>query len=132
MSGQRRKRSSHKDAIVCGDIGERYVGRHAGDPDPDDEGFCLCGLGLDAWVHTDTTHYMETPLSALGRSSGAVARSEVEGQRRPVEPIHGMNCSMIGDRCVSMHCVECGVPTGPQGCFTCFPRRPTGVPPCPS
>lgn len=36
--------------------------RHESDPDPADPGFCRCGLGLDAWVHTDTTKYVEVPL----------------------------------------------------------------------
>ena len=48
---------------VCGDTGERYVGRHVADPDERDPGFCCCGLGLDAWVHTDNQHYTETPLA---------------------------------------------------------------------
>jgi len=44
-----------------------YSGRHPGDADPRDPGFCRCGLGLDAWVHTDTTHYREVPLAEWGR-----------------------------------------------------------------
>jgi hypothetical protein len=124
MTERMRPRRGPKDAIVCGDIGERYVGRHAGDPDPDDEGFCLCGLGLDAWVHTDTTRYVEMPLSALERfaSPGGVARSEVEGQWRPVEPVHSLACTMLDGACRSMHCPFCGVTTGPQG-HLC-PERP--------
>jgi hypothetical protein len=115
VSGRQRRRSSQKDAIVCPDIGERYVGRHVGDPDPGDEGFCLCGLGLDAWVHTDTARYTETPLSTLGRFSGAVARSEVEGRLSPAEPVHSLACTMLDGACRSMHCPFCGVSTGPQG-----------------
>ena len=40
-----------------------YAGRHPKDPDPSDPGFCKCGLGLEAWVHTDTTRYREVPLT---------------------------------------------------------------------
>ncbi|MEV6897482.1 hypothetical protein [Amycolatopsis sp. NPDC051372] len=36
-----------------------------------------------------------------------------------VEPKHGGRCTMIGDRCVSMHCLRCGEPTGPQGHLGC-------------
>lgn len=39
-----------------------YAHRHKSDPDPADPGFCRCGLGLDAWFHTDTTKYVEVPL----------------------------------------------------------------------
>jgi hypothetical protein len=49
---------------VCDDLGERYVGPHPGDPDERDPGFCCCGLGLDAYVHTDSTRYVATPLTA--------------------------------------------------------------------
>ena len=62
-----------KSPRVCTDIGERYVGRHPKDSNPNDPGFCYCGLGLEAWVHTDTTHYVEVPL---GR---ARAEREVDG-----------------------------------------------------
>jgi len=41
----------------------RLAGRHESEPNPWDEGFCRCGLGLDAWVHTDTTRYVEQPLT---------------------------------------------------------------------
>jgi hypothetical protein len=41
----------------------RFAGRHASEPDSRDEGFCRCGLGLDAWVHTDTKRYTEQPLT---------------------------------------------------------------------
>ncbi len=51
------------------DTAERYVGRHPKDPNPNDPGFCFCGLGLEAWVHTDTTHYVEVPLGSLARFS---------------------------------------------------------------
>ena len=44
-----------------------YVEPHAGDPDPNDPGFCRCGFGLQAWNHTDSTHYVATPLSDLGK-----------------------------------------------------------------
>jgi len=44
-----------------------YSGRHHSDPDPRDPGFCRCGLGLDAWVHTDSTHYYEIPLAEWRR-----------------------------------------------------------------
>lgn len=44
-----------------------YAGRHPGDPDARDPGFCRCGLGLDAWVHTDTKRYREVPLGAARR-----------------------------------------------------------------
>ncbi|WP_409186694.1 hypothetical protein F9C11_21635 [Amycolatopsis sp. VS8301801F10] len=40
-----------------------YTGRHPSDADERDPGFCRCGLGLDAWVHTDTKRYTETPLT---------------------------------------------------------------------
>lgn len=40
-----------------------YGGRHPGNPDEQDPGFCCCGLGLDAWVHTDTRRYAEQPLT---------------------------------------------------------------------
>lgn len=42
-----------------------YTGRHPKDPDPTDPDFCGCGLDLEAWVHTDTTHYREVPLSSI-------------------------------------------------------------------
>jgi hypothetical protein len=98
-------------------VSDGYSGRHLGNPDPDDEGFCRCGLGLDAWVHTDNTHYTETPLSALERFTpqGSVPCSEVEGQWRPVEPVHSLACTMLDGACRSMHCPFCGVPTGSQG-----------------
>ncbi len=44
-----------------------YSSRHPGDPDPRDLGFCRCGLGLDAWVHTDSRHYVEIPLAEWRR-----------------------------------------------------------------
>jgi hypothetical protein len=40
-------------------------GRHPKDPDLTDPGFCRCGLGLEAWVHTDTARYREVPLSSI-------------------------------------------------------------------
>jgi len=114
MTERARSRRGPKDAIVCGDVGEHYVGPHAKDPNPDDEGFCFCGLGLDAWVHTDSEHYVSTPL---------VARSEFEGQWRPVEPIHSLACTQLNGVCRSMHCPYCGVMTGSQGHAPC-PERP--------
>lgn len=52
-----------------------YASRHLSKPDPYDPGFCRCGLGLDAWIHTDTTHYKVTPLGRAARTEG-----EGEGQ----------------------------------------------------
>lgn len=37
--------------LVCSGIGERYVGPHELQPDPEDEALCLCGLERDSAVH---------------------------------------------------------------------------------
>lgn len=52
------------------DNNERYAKRHASDPNPGDAGFCRCGLGVDAWVHTDTKHYVEVPFKGRARTEG--------------------------------------------------------------
>jgi hypothetical protein len=34
-----------------------YIGMHEAEPDPDEPGFCFCGLELDERVHTDREKY---------------------------------------------------------------------------
>lgn len=41
---------------------ERYAGPHPASPSQIDPGFCMCGLGVDAYIHTDSTRYVSTPL----------------------------------------------------------------------
>jgi hypothetical protein len=55
-----------------------YTGRHLKDPDPSDPGFCRCGLGLEAWVHTDTSRYHEVPLSSIRGWDRARAEREAK------------------------------------------------------
>lgn len=72
--------------------------RHLGEPDPGDPGFCLCGLGLDAWVHTDTRRYVEQPLTP-----------EVWGSLRGEGPRNRETCQhgqLVGQ------CTECTKTTG--------------------
>lgn len=41
----------------------RFNSAHESEPDENDPGFCACGLGLDAYLHTDTQAYTSTPLT---------------------------------------------------------------------
>lgn len=36
-----------------------YIGMHEAEPDPDEPGFCYCGIELDERVHTDREKYAE-------------------------------------------------------------------------
>lgn len=40
-----------------------WAGPHPGEPSESDPGFCRCGLGLDAYVHTTSRHYHAVPLT---------------------------------------------------------------------
>lgn len=38
-------------------------------------------------------------------------------------PIHGPNCTQIGDECVGWHCPYCGKPSSSQGHTMCLERK---------
>lgn len=94
-----------------------YAGRHASDVDPRDPGFCRCGLGLDAWVHTDTTHYRETPLAGGLASMTSVAELmkiiQTHPGRLPAAPdYHGVHEITHRAKNETHPCAACGEPAG--------------------
>lgn len=42
---------------------DRFARRHVAEVSTSDPSFCRCGLGLEAYVHTDTSRYVEVPLT---------------------------------------------------------------------